>query len=218
MRTPLALVLDFDGVVVDSVPIKSRAFRDCYPEATSDEHAAIEAHHHAHGGISRREKFIHFETALFGRGLDPDRIEALCRRYATLVYDAVVACRPIPGAPGFLAAADAAGVPMHLVSGTPETELRAIVAARGWQAHFESVTGAPTSKPAAFARIARDGGHAPEDLLAVGDSRTEFDAAEGLGMPFVGIVAPGLSNPFPPGIAVLPDLTGLAARLGLEGR
>jgi hypothetical protein len=53
-------------------------------------------------------------------------------------------------------------------------------------------------------------------MVAIGDSTTEFDAARGMGMPFVGIVAEGFANPFPPAIPVLPDMTGLAGALGLS--
>ncbi|WP_332685540.1 HAD family hydrolase [Bosea sp. (in: a-proteobacteria)] len=215
--TPLSIVLDFDGVIVDSVAIKSQAFQDAYSDATPEQLAAIDRYHHAHGGVSRREKFRHFETAIFGREADPAVIEALSELYRSIVYDKVVACRLIPGALDFLAEA-AARMPLHLVSGTPQGELEAIVASRGLRHFFQRVIGAPTLKLAAFAALAREDGHDPHRVVAIGDSTTEFDAARELEMPFVGIVAEGIANPFPPAIPVLPDMTGLARQLGFTAK
>lgn len=212
---PESLVLDFDGVIVDSVAIKSQAFQDAYPSATPEQLAAIDRHHHAHGGVSRREKFRHFEVALFGRKAEPAAIEALAELYRSIVYEKVVACRLIPGALDFLNEA-AARMPLHLVSGTPQGELEAIVESRGLRHFFQRVIGAPTLKPAAFAALAAEYGHDPRRMVAIGDSTTEFDAARGLGMPFVGIIAEGIANPFPPAIPVLPDMTGLARQLSIS--
>lgn len=211
---PVSVVLDFDGVIVDSVEIKSQAFQDAYPEATPEQRSEIDRYHHAHGGISRREKFRHFEAALFGRDAGPAAIEALAERYRAIVYEKVVACRLIPGALDFLNEA-AARLPLHLVSGTPQEELEAIVERRGLRHFFQRVIGAPTLKPAAFAALAAEAGHDPGRMVAIGDSTTEFDAARGMGMPFVGIVAEGIVNPFPPATPVLPDMTGLSRVLGL---
>lgn len=212
---PVSIVFDFDGVIVDSVAIKSQAFQDVYADATPEQLAAIDRYHHAHGGVSRREKFRYFEAALFGRQTDPAGIEALAERYRTIVYEKVVACRLIPGALDFLNDI-AQRLPLHLVSGTPQEELEAIVERRGLRHFFQRVIGAPTLKPAAFATLAAEYGHDPRRMVAIGDSTTEFDAARGMGMPFVGIVAEGIANPFPPAIPVLPDMTGLARALGLS--
>lgn len=215
--SPRSILLDFDGVIVDSVAIKGRGFQYSYPEASPEQRAAIEAYQHAHGGIGRREKFRHFEQTLFGREPTTESIELLADRYRSVVFENVMACAFIEGALGFLEDA-AAQVPLHLISGTPHDELRTIVAARGLSGYFGEVIGAPTPKKAAFAALCNAAGHAPEMAVAVGDSTTEYDAACELGMPFVAIVAPGQASPFPASVPTLPDLTGLAALLGFNSR
>src|SRR5262249_11263890 len=101
------------------------------------------------------------------------------------------------------------------VSGTPQDELRRIVEARGLAPFFKSVLGAPTTKPEAFAGILRGSGYAAQDVLAVGDSMTEFWAAEELGIPVLGIVAEQSTTQFPATVPTLPSLKNAAVLLGL---
>ncbi len=80
---------------------------------------------------------------------------------------------------------------------------------RDFARYFRSIVGSPTTKPDAFADVLRQGGWQPAQVLAIGDSFTEFDAARGLGMPFAGIVAPGEENPFPADVPVYRDMAAL---------
>lgn len=208
-----AIIFDFDGVILQSVDIKARAFAEIY---RNEEPAKIEAVVHyqlLHGGVSRRDKFIHFESDLFGRQPDSAVIDGLCRRYSEIVLDRVMACPFVRGAVEFLEEAHHR-LPLHVVSGTPQSELERIVEHRGLRGYFQDVIGAPTRKPQAFDAIARKGGHAREGILAIGDSITEYMAALELGMPFLGIVPEQEPSPFPASVPVRSDLTHLDAFLG----
>jgi hypothetical protein len=59
--------------------------------------------------------------------------------------------------------------------------------------------------------VLRHGDWTSDQVLAIGDSFTEYDAARELGMPFAGIVAPGEENPFPPEIPVWTDMAAFDA-------
>jgi phosphoglycolate phosphatase len=210
---PKALLLDFDGVVLDSAELKTQAFAQIYAGAPPETIAAILAYQRRHGGVSRREKFRHFERAFFGRTPTPARIEALADRFAALVHDRVLAAPFLEGAEDLLARA-APAARLFVVSGTPEPELRAICDARGLTPRFTAIVGAPTTKPEAFARILADHRLAPADTLAIGDAVTEQDAALARGIPFLGVLAPVHPSRFAEAVPTVHTLTGLAARLG----
>lgn len=204
-----AIIFDFDGVIVDSATIKSDAFAEIYRGEDPERIAMVVAYQLLHGGVSRRAKFEYFEREIFGRAGDTASLDALCRRYGELVVDQVLACPFIAGAPEFLERY-CERMPLYLVSGTPQGELELIVGERSLSPFFRQVVGAPTTKPEAFAAILAAGRHTAHGVLAVGDSRTEFDAAHGLGMPFLAITPGAGSDPFPPGVARRPDLGRLA--------
>jgi phosphoglycolate phosphatase-like HAD superfamily hydrolase len=210
---PQVLLLDFDGVIVDSVKLKVDAYLTIYAGESPDKLAAVLDYQRRHAGETRRVKFRHFEAALFGRSVTHESIEALSREYTRLVHDAVLQCALIPGAGEFLDAARGAAT-MHVVSGTPHEELADIVLRRGLAPYFASLHGAPATKPAVFRELAMAAGVPREQVLAIGDGTTEFDAAAAIGIPFLGVVPPEEPSPFPAHVPVVASLAGLATALG----
>jgi phosphoglycolate phosphatase-like HAD superfamily hydrolase len=213
-RRPRALLLDFDGVVLDSATLKTRAFGELYAGTDPDRLEAIVDYVERHGGVTRADKIAHIERSFFGRSGDAERVGRLAARFRARVFDAVVGAEFVPGAEALLERAQGA-IALHLVSGTPHEELREIVAARGLEGRFASVDGAPPDKATSFARLLRERGYAPGETLAVGDALTEFEAARELGVPFLAIVPPGARNRFPPDVPAVPDLRPAIAYLRL---
>lgn len=200
------LVLDFDGVVLDSVDIKTRAFRELYRHRP--EHLeAITRLHQDNGGLSRYEKFRRIHREILDEPLDETELARLGERFAALVLDEVLRCPFIPGAEDFLRQ-ESARRPVWVASGTPQEELRGIVRRRGLEGYFREVFGSPAAKADILQGILCAAGVGPDQAVFVGDATTDLRAAQAVGMPFVGLVAPGRASPFPPGTPVVPDLRG----------
>ena len=106
-------------------------------------------------------------------------------------------------------------VDMHVVSGTPDDELRAIIRERGLANFFRSITGAPATKIEAFARILGENGYDASEVVAIGDSMTEFWAAEELGISFLGIAADASDTSFPAGTPTRPSLATVGTLLAI---
>ncbi len=208
------IIFDFDGVIVDSVGLKTEAFASVYHGEAPDLVAAAVEYQDVQGGVGRREKFAYLERTLFGRSGDAQSVDRLCARFAAAIDEGMQRVGFVPGAKAFLEAC-LGRVRMHLVSGTPEEELRRIVAERDLAHFFEQVIGSPTRKADAFRAILEDTGIAPERSLAIGDSLTEFEAATDTRIPFLAIVARGRQNRFPDYVPAIEDLTSAAAHVGL---
>ncbi len=209
---PKAIVFDFDGVILQSVDIKTRAFESVFSTEAPEAVARILDYHRAHNGISRYEKFRHAYREILRRPLGADEEKALGERYNATVEDAVSVCPYVPGAREFLEARHAL-TPFFVASGTPQEELRRIVERRGLSGFFRGVFGSPTKKDMILNAVAAEISCAPSELLMVGDATTDSDAARAVGASFIGVVPPGERNPFPPDARILPDLTGLGALL-----
>lgn len=213
-EAPAAIVFDFDGVILDSANIKTRAFRDLFdPEGPSARDAIVE-YHKAHGGISRFEKFRWAYREVLRRPLTDAEEARLGSRFNELVEEAVMAAAWIPGAREFLEAR-AATLPLFVASGTPETELRRIVERRGMNRFFRGVFGSPAKKDAILRAIADSIGTPPARLAMIGDAVTDFEGARAAGAEFVGVVVDGAVNPFPAGTPVCGDLRDLERMLRL---
>lgn len=214
---PVALLLDFDGVIVDSIGIKVDAYLQIYADEAPEKLQAVFEHQRAHGGLTRRVKFRYFESEVFGRRVTDESIEALSVEYTRRVHEAVLACPYIAGARELLERAHGRAA-MHVISGTPQEELADIVVRRDLAHYFESLHGAPATKLDAFRGILADRGYPPQRVLAIGDAVTELDAARSLGIPFLGVCKPEERSTFPPDVPVVPSLEGVGEALGFIGR
>lgn len=195
------LVLDFDGVVVESVELKDRAFGELFRESHPDRVDDIVRFQSEIPGRSRYERFPLIHEFL---GIPyPEGEEArLDHRLNALLFEAVSTCPFVPGARELLVRRSA-DVPVYVASATPEDEVRALIEARGLAPFVRAAYGAPTPKVEILRSI--DG----ESVLFVGDSATDHRAAEEAGVRFVGRVATGLVSPFPAGTLVVGDLAEL---------
>lgn len=204
-----AIVFDFDGVLVESVEVKTRAFEALYAPYGEDVRKAVVSYHLAHGGVSRNEKFRYFHSALLARDLSPEEEVRLAERFSELVEDAVVAAPFVPGAHDFLEA-HAGRIPLCVASGTPEEELLRIIRRRGMSGYFCAVGGSPRPKRELLEDFAKRLDVAAASLLMVGDAMTDFDAAHAVGARFLGRVPVGEISPFPPGTHIVSDMRSLA--------
>ena len=176
-----AIVLDFDGVVLESVEVKTRAFVELFDGREPDLVARI---HLDNPGLTRFEKFRMISERLFGsydEGLAPD----LDAGFSAIVRREMSSCAFVPGAPEFLRAR-AGRHRLFVASAAPQAELREIVEERGLAPFFERVHGAPRAKPEILAAILADASLAPDRAVFVGDAPGDQRAAEQVGIPFVG--------------------------------
>lgn len=203
-----ALFFDFDGVLADSVEVKTRAFARLFEPYGPAVMTRVVEHHRRHSGVTRVEKFRYYYQEFLHRPIDDQEITALCQRFARLVVDEVVAAPEIPGAKAFLDSS-VKRLPLLVVSAAPEEELREIVARRGWSQYFLEVTGAPGSKRENLAFLLKKYNYDPKRCLFFGDAVADFKAAESCGVCFLGIV-PGADAPLLqaiPGISWVSDFT-----------
>jgi phosphoglycolate phosphatase-like HAD superfamily hydrolase len=210
-----AIIFDFDGVILDSAKIKVDAYVTIYANEDPAKVRQLVEHAGIHGGTTRRVKFAQYERELFGRSGDAESVERLSHRYSELVYGAVMKCPFIDGAESLLAVANGK-VDMHVVSGTPEDELHSVIKERDLARFFRSIRGAPNTKPDAFARILRDNNYEASRVVAIGDSMTEFWAAQQLGIPFLGIESDGRAAQFPAGVVTRPSLKAVPELLRIS--
>lgn len=176
------VVFDCDGVILDSNKVKTEAFRTAalpYGEAAAE---ALVAHHVAHGGVSRYAKFAHFLERIVPGQAGPG-LEALLDSYAQAVRGGLAACAVAPGLARLRAAHP--GQRWMVASGSDQSELRALFAARGLAEMFAGgIFGSPDTKDAILAREAAAGNLAAPAVY-LGDSTYDHRAAAAAGLDFV---------------------------------
>lgn len=202
-----ALVFDFDGVLVESVNVKTQAFAALYTRYGADVVEQVVAFHLANGGLSRFDKFRYFHNKLLGLPLMHEEEVRLAAEFNARVEEAVVAAPWVDGAEGFLMANHAA-IPLFVASGTPEEELQRILQKRRMSHYFRAAFGSPAKKGKILRDILESGDYRPEKVLMVGDSLMDLKGAKEAGTCFLGrLTTPEIV--FPREVPVLHDMTGL---------
>lgn len=215
-RHPDAVIFDCDGVLLESAKIKTQAFADLfsdYPEHVDD----IVALHEKEGGLSRYVKFDMIHDQLLGLPLSDERRRWLGEEYSRLVVEQVMACDVVPGTVDLLDQLRTAGVPMFVSSGSPQDELDRALAHHGLADYFDGVWGHPTTKPEAIAIVLDRTGAVASRTLFVGDAWSDFEAAHGADLWFLGRVPTEEPNPFPDSVTVGGNLSELTPHILEDG-
>jgi len=189
-----AIVLDFDGVILESNQIKGETFPRLFHQHPQHAEAMIKLHQD-HGGMPRQEKLRIICEDILGQTVDEDEIQRLSRELGRLVDDAIMACPFTPGALEFLQAYSTR-CPLFIATGTPEDEMQPLVERRGLGPYFAGVYGSPRNKAAILRDLMDKNGWRPEDIVFVGDSIDDYHGAQATGVPFIGRVGPDKPNPF----------------------
>lgn len=203
------IFFDFDGVLVDSWAIKEDGFRRLFTDYDKEIIDKIIAYHRRHGGISRVQKIHWAHQELLEKPLTKEQLASWADRYASLVKKAVITAPEIAGARSFLESMPA-GVEGFVISGTPEKELIEIVAKRQLTGFFKEILGSPTGKIEHLTRLLASYRLDPANCVFIGDAMTDYEAAEAVGMAFVGIRG---AVAFPSETMLLEDCRGLGPAL-----
>lgn len=189
------LILDFDGVVVESLPLKTTAFRKIFSFAPPKHLDEIIAFHLDNGGMSRYDKFRYIYENILHEELTPKQEERLASEYVSLIIDAMLTVPYVRGAEDLLKDCSRR-LPLYIVSATPEGEMQEIARRRDLTKYFVRIYGSPKTKAECIREILAESGAAPEEALFVGDAPNDWQAAYETGVRFVARIPPGDPNRF----------------------
>ena len=181
------VVFDFDGVLVDSVGIKAKAYEQMYEEYGSSIVKKVRSHHLKNGGMSRFEKFKYYHENYLGEKLEFKDIERMAQKFSELVVTQVISSNWIPGAQDFLQKLYEEKIDCVIVSATPQLEIEQIVIERKMAKFFIDIFGSPTSKYDNLGIILTKHQVTPLELIFFGDALADWQAASKMGVPFVGV-------------------------------
>jgi len=180
-----AIVFDFDGVIVESTDIKSAAFYEIGLHWGEDAARKLADYHAENFGVSRYTKFEWFFENVLGKELNAEESADLGRQFSSICMERIM---QVPLVSGFTdAVAVAYGrCPLFVASAAPQEELETILAARGLDVFFKEIFGSPPEKTANLQRAVDTLNVNPGNVLMVGDSQADYQAAKSVGTDFYG--------------------------------
>ncbi len=181
-----AFYFDFDGVLADSVEVKTEAFAKMFESYGSKIRGQVIDHHRENGGMPRKEKFKHYYSEILKEPINDKQINDLCNRFSSLVVKAVINAPEIPGAQDFLKKWHQK-VSCFIVSATPDEEIQYIVKERGLGKFIQEILGSNRSKTDNLKYLLKKYGFDNMLSLFFGDAESDYIAAKNCEVPFIGI-------------------------------
>lgn len=178
------IIFDFDGVIVESIDSKSRAFSQIYSKFGRDIIKKVVSHHENNGGMSRFEKIKYYHKEFLHISLSDDEILKIANKFSKLVIDEVIVAPYVPGVMNYIKKLYNK-YQIFISTGTPTDEIKLILKARKIDNYFKDVFGSPAFKDEHIKQIFQRYRYNANELKFFGDSYTDKNAAENASIPFI---------------------------------
>lgn len=188
------ILWDFDGVILDSMPIRDLGFVKVLEQEghREDDIDALLAYHRMNGGLSRYVKFRYFYEQILHTSVTDEEILRLANLFSSIMLNLLVDSKLlILDAVSFIRA-NASKYRFHIVSGSDGAELNKICDGLGLTSYFHSIEGSPTPKKELVANLIRKYKYSLSEICLIGDSINDYEAAEVNGIDFLGYNNPDL--------------------------
>lgn len=178
------ILFDFDGVLADSVNVKTEAFRKLYLPYGDEVANRVVDHHLRNGGVSRFEKIRLYHAEWLGIVLTESLFNEMLQKFSDLVLESVINAKEVLGTSRFLNEYDEK-YKKWIITGTPTEEMKIIAKNRKMANYFVDIYGSPTGKIEWTRQIIDKWKIKPEETVFVGDAKSDYEAAHQNGTHFI---------------------------------
>lgn len=192
-----AVFFDFDGVILDSVHVKTEAFAKMFRKYGADIENKVVEYHLKNGGISRFEKFRYYYENLLNKDITDKELKQLGEVFTKHILKGVLESPFINGVMDTLKQLRNNNIPAYIVSGTPDEELDYIVEKKNLSSFFNEIHGSPRQKSEIIDHILKENNYKSDNCLFIGDAMSDYKAASETSVCFLGIVKDCEKTPFP---------------------
>jgi phosphoglycolate phosphatase-like HAD superfamily hydrolase len=180
-----AIIFDYDGVIAESVNVKTDAFAELYKPYGTDIVQKVIKHHEANGGVSRFEKFKIYHKNYLREDINQLEIDVLANKFSNLVLQKVIDSPYVTGVYDFISS-NHKNYDFHISTGTPSDEIETILKQKSLRKFFNEVYGSPEKKDSHVKKILKKYSYNKSEVVFIGDALSDRDAARKNDIYFVG--------------------------------
>lgn len=189
-----AFFWDFDGVLMNSNAVRDKGFLEVLKEFPNEEVDQLMTYHKRNGGLSRYVKFRYFFETIRSEVVTEERIKELSGQFSIIMRQLLVDESLLIQETIAYVLAHHKNIPMHVVSGSDQDELRFICAQLNIATAFKSIHGSPTPKRDLIRWVVEQNGYNPRKCVMIGDSINDYEAALINDVPFMAYNNPELES------------------------
>jgi phosphoglycolate phosphatase-like HAD superfamily hydrolase len=177
MNTKKVILWDFDGVILNSMEIRGRGFREVLKSYPSDEVDKLMEFHNLNGGLSRYVKFRYFFEKIRNQSITEAEVKQWANRFSLIMKKLLVDTSLLIEDSVAFIRENHNKYQMHIVSGSDEIELRYLCEKLSLSNYFISIQGSPTPKVKLVADLLDFHNYKNTNVILIGDSMNDHEAA-----------------------------------------
>lgn len=180
-----AILFDCDGVLIDSIEKKVKAFRQWVTKYYPQWERAFMEYHLASYGVGRINQVKYFINNIVRVPVSEDSLISMLDFLDKCIDNHMETAQLTPGVSDLTSICANKGIKMFVVSGAPRAELDFHLTRLGIFEKFNGIFGSPISKEEGVRQILGSQKMVPENLIFVGDATADANAAFSFGIRFV---------------------------------
>jgi HAD superfamily hydrolase (TIGR01549 family) len=186
------ILFDFDGVILDSMPVRDYGFEKIFEEFDKVLVDKLLDYHNKNGGLSRYVKIKYFYNELLNQEISEAEINRYADNFSTLMKKELTDKKYLIAETVKFIKDNYKKYNLHVVSGSDGEELRYLCKALKIDDYFLSINGSPTHKNELVKNVLAANQYSANETILIGDSVNDYDAAEANGLNFYGYNNPAL--------------------------
>jgi phosphoglycolate phosphatase-like HAD superfamily hydrolase len=188
------ILFDFDGVILDSMPIRDYGFRKIFENYPSELVEDFIKYHRENGGLSRFYKIEYFYKNLLKEDISQEKILKYAETFSEIMKKELTNSKYLIQETLRFIEENFKKMSFHVVSGSEQNELRYLCKELNISKYFKSIEGSPTHKNDLVKGILHKENYSLDEVILIGDSINDYNAALENGLKFYGFNNESLKN------------------------
>ena len=177
---------DFDGVILDSMPIRDFGFVKIFEEFDKELVDKLLEYHTLNGGLSRYVKIRYFYNILLKKDVSDEKVQELADKFSIIMKTELTNKKYLIKETVEFIKLNYQNYNFHIVSGSDEKELNYLCKELDLTKYFKTIEGSPTPKNDLVKKILEKYKYDPKECILIGDSINDYEAANINGIKFYG--------------------------------
>jgi len=190
------IIFDFDGVILDSIPIKTEAFRKLFYEFSQAEVDELIVFHIKNGGMSRYKKIEYFFTEILNKKIENKDIIKYAEKYSKITKIELAQKKYLIEDTLLFIKQNFHKYNLHIASGADEKDLKYICQELDLEEYFLSINGSPEIKSNIVNNILVNYKYEKHETVLIGDSINDYEASNANQIKFYGYNSPELKQQY----------------------
>jgi len=172
------IIFDFDGVISDSISVKTEAFKKLFENFDKKSVGKLIEYHLVNGGKSRYLKIKYFFEELLNKNISDDEILEYADKYSYLTKEELSKKQYLILDTFDFIKKNHRNYNMHIASGADENDLKYICHSLKLDKYFLSINGSPKIKHLIVSDILLSNCYSLKETILIGDSINDYEAAK----------------------------------------